>query len=245
MELPGAVVIVTGASRGIGAATVTELAARGAVVVGTGRSVPPPGPLGGWVPADLRDPGAGERLVAEVLSAHGRLDAIVANAGVGHAGPIEAMPTDRVVELVHVNLLAPLLLTRAALPAMRAARRGSLLYVTSIAGALGVPGESVYSATKAAVEAFADVLRAEVRTDGITVATLLPGVVDTGFFAARGAAYDRRFPRPMPPQRVAAAIADMLATDAHRRFVPRWLAGPAALRATAPALYRRLERRFG
>jgi short-subunit dehydrogenase len=195
--------------------------------------------------ADLRDLEAGEAIVAHALAQHGRLDAVVANAGVGHAGDLADMTPARVVELVTVNLTAPILLTRAALPVMRAARRGSLLYVTSIAGAVGVPGENVYSATKAALESFADTLRAEVRADGLRVSTVLPGVVDTGFFETRGRPYDRRFPRPMPAGQVANKVVDALAGEADRVFVPRWLAIPAALRATAPKLYRALERRFG
>jgi short-subunit dehydrogenase len=184
-------------------------------------------------------------VVEQVLAEHGRIDAIVANAGIGHAGDVAAMLPAQVTDLVAMNLTAPMLLTRAALPAMRAAGRGSLLYVTSIAGAVGVPGENVYSATKAGLESFADTLRAEVRADGIKVCTVLPGVVDTGFLDDRGKPYDRRFPRPMSPAKVAMHVLDALAGDRERVFVPRWLAGPAALRATAPRLYRRLERRFG
>jgi short-subunit dehydrogenase len=95
------------------------------------------------------------------------------------------------------------------------------------------------------LESFADTLRAEVRSQGLRVATVLPGVVDTGFFAARGRAYARRFPRPMPASRVANTVVDALVAGPDRVFVPRWLAGPAALRASAPRLYRKLERRFG
>jgi short-subunit dehydrogenase len=246
VDLAGAVVVVTGASRGLGAAAAAELGRRGAVVVAVGRdaaALRAPG-CGSVCVADLRDPAAAETIVAHALTTHGRLDAVVANAGVGHAGDLAGMSPDRITELIAVNLTAPILLTRAALSPMRAARSGSLLYVTSIAGAVGVPGENVYSATKAALESFADTLRAEVRADGIRVCTVLPGVVDTGFFVTRGRPYDRRFPRPMPAARVANKIVDALVKGPDRVFVPRWLAGPAALRASAPRLYRTLERRF-
>jgi short-subunit dehydrogenase len=247
VELAGAVVVVTGASRGLGAAVAAELGRRGAVVVAVGRdttALRAPG-CGSVCAADLRDPAAAQTIVTHTLATHGRLDAVVANAGVGHAGDLAEMSPERVAELVAVNLTAPILLTRAALAPMRAARRGCLLYVTSIAGAVGVPGENVYSATKAGLESFADTLRAEVRADGLRVCTVLPGVVDTGFFAARGRAYDRRFPRPIPAERVANKVVDALTAGPDRVFVPRWLAGPAALRAAAPRLYRHLERRFG
>ena len=247
MQLRGSVVVVTGAGRGIGAAAVRELTARGAQVVGVGRSgAPDDWPADGqWVHADLREPASGERVITEALARHGRVDAVVANAGLGHVGPLAEIAPERLAELVTVNVTAPLLMTRAVLPSMLATGRGSLLFVSSIAGAVGVPGEAVYSATKAAVEAFADTLRQELHGRGIIVATLLPGVVDTDFHARRSTPYERRFPRPLRAATVAAVIVDMLEHDTRRRFVPRWLAGPAALRATAPRLYRALERRLG
>jgi NAD(P)-dependent dehydrogenase (short-subunit alcohol dehydrogenase family) len=247
MDLVGAVVVVTGAGRGLGAAVATELGRRGAVVVGVGRD---PSRLtavgaGSVHCAELRDPGAAEAIVRHAIDTHGRLDAIVANAGVGHAGDLAGMSPERVAELIEVNLTAPILLTRAALPVMRAARTGTLLYVTSIAGAVGVPGENVYSTTKAGLESFADTLRAEVHRDGLRVCSVLPGVLDTGFFETRGRPYDRRFPRPIPAAAAAKVVVDTLAGGADRVFVPRWLAGPARLRAVAPGLYRAMERRFG
>jgi short-subunit dehydrogenase len=239
MQLAGAVIVLTGASGGIGTATARALTAAGATVVGVGR-----GPASSII-ADAREPTGAQRIIDTTLDRHGRVDAVIANAGVGHAGPMAQMAPARIAELVEVNLLAPLLLSRAALPAMQAAGAGNLLFVTSIAGAVGVPGESVYSATKAGLEAFADTLRAEVRGSGIRVGTVLPGVVRTDFFGARGRPYERRFPRPLPPERAAAAIVRALAEDRSRTFVPRWLAVPAALRAGLPRTYRALERRFG
>ncbi|MDX6244747.1 MAG: hypothetical protein QOE76_2470 [Frankiales bacterium] len=248
--MDGSVAVVTGASKGIGRAVAEALADRGVLVVAVGRDA---GQLaevaartgGSALECDLRQPGSAERVVAHALEAFGRLDIVVANAGVGYAGDLAAMSADRLAELVELNVTAPLQLARAALPVLRAQRSGRLLFVTSIAGALGVPGESAYSSSKAAVEMFADVLREEVRGDGITVGTLLPGVVRTDFFERRGRPYDRRFPRPMPPDRVARAAVRVLVSGRPSAVCPRWLALPIRLRATAPRLYRRLERRFG
>lgn len=250
MHLAGAVVVVTGATRGIGRSTARLLAARGATVVPVGRDAALLDEVGQEVgepglTLDLRDPAAAEQVVAHSLDRHARLDAVVSGAGVGHAGDVALMPVDRVAELVSVNLLAPLLLARAALPPMRRQGRGTLLFVTSVAGALGVPGESVYSATKAGLETFAEVLREEVSADGVTVTTVLPGVVETGFFATRGRPYDRRFPRPLPPEQLAAAVVGALEGGQRRVVVPRWLAAPARLRSLSPVLYRALERRLG
>lgn len=250
MLLSGATVVLTGATGGIGRSTGTLLAARGCQVVVVGREAAATGRLadqlgGAPVTADLRERGSAEAVVRHALDRYGRLDALVSCAGVGHAGDVAAMSPDRIDELVDVNVRAPLLLARACLAPMRAQGRGSLLFVTSLAGALGVPDESVYSATKAAVETFAEALRVEERGNGITVSTVLPGVVDTGFFAARGRPYERRIPRPMPPDRVARAIVGALEAGTDRLVVPRWLTVPIRLRALAPRSYRRLERRWG
>jgi short-subunit dehydrogenase len=255
VPLDGAVVLVTGASGGIGRATAHLLAARGAHVVAAGRD---PAALrdlaestgGTALSEDLRDPMAPDRLVAQAYEARGRLDGVIANAGIGHAGPVVDMSARRVAALVDLNVRSTLLLARAAAVAFRQQaadgdrRRRGIVFVSSIAGAVGVPGESVYSATKAAVESFAVVLREELGPDDVGVSTVLPGVVDTEFFARRGAAYDRRFPRPMPPARVARAVVGALESGRPRTIVPRWLGLPAWLSAAVPGPYRALARRF-
>jgi len=255
MQLAGAVVLVTGASRGIGAATARALAAAGATVVCSGRDAAAltavAGPLGATaLPADLRDPAAAAELVRVAVQRHGRLDAVVANAGIGHAGPVAAMTAERVAELADVNVRAQLLLARAAAAQMTAQAAadpgwtGRIVFLSSIAGAVGVPGESVYSATKAALEAFAPLLGEELRAARVRVSTVLPGVVETEFFTTRGLPYDRQVPRPVPADRIAATVLDVLRTGRGRTIRPRWLTVPARLAATAPATYRALARRF-
>ena len=243
MELAGRVVLVTGASGGIGAATCAALTRRGAVVVAAGRDETALAAVAAAsiVVADAADPAAAPALVATAVDRHGRLDAVVANAGIGWAGEFAGMDPARITELVDVNLRAPMLLARAALPVLR--RPGALVFLTSIAGLVGVPGETVYSVTKAGLETFATLLREEL--DGITVSTVAPGAVDTAFFINRGVPYDRSFPRPIPPGQVAEAVVEAIATGRQRRVEPRWLAVPARLSATVPKTYRALARRFG
>jgi short-subunit dehydrogenase len=156
------------------------------------------------------------------------------------------MTDERVAALVDLNVRSTLELARAfaALSSGDRPSPAGIVFVTSIAGAVGVPGESVYSATKAAVEAFAVVLREELRPAGVGVSTVLPGVVETSFFDTRGVPYDRTVPRPVPPQRVAAAVVRALERGTPRTVVPRWLAFPAWLSAALPGPYRALARRF-
>ncbi|HTZ43350.1 MAG TPA: SDR family oxidoreductase [Jatrophihabitans sp.] len=251
-DTAGRVVLVTGASRGIGRATAELLADRGAVVVATGRDEPALAAVtartgGSYLAADLTEPAAPEALVEHAVAAHGRLDGLVVNAGAGHVGPFGQMTAGQVAGLVDLDLRAPLLLARAAIPALRTSpgRQRGIVFVGSIAGAVGVPEESAYSACKSALGTFAELLAEELRADGIRVSTVLPGVVDTEFLAGRAVPYDRRFPRPVPPERVARVIADALDGGPARRFVPRWLVVPARLAGAVPGSYRRLARRFG
>lgn len=248
MRLSGSVIVVTGASRGIGRATAELLAGQGSTVVCTGRDAAALAELadrigGSWLTADLTDADAADRVVQHALASYGRLDAVVANAGAGHVGAFIDMAPADIGRLVELDLRAPMLLARAAVPVLPAG--GAMVFVGSIAGAVGVPGEAVYSACKAGLAAFAEVLAEELHGQRIAVATVLPGVVDTDFLRQRAVPYDRRFPRPMPPERAARAVLAALAGGRRRRFQPRWLAIPAWLSAALPGIYRRLARRFG
>jgi short-subunit dehydrogenase len=249
MRLLGAVVLVTGASSGIGEAVAQRLAAAGSVVLAAGRDEDRLARLArrtGATPlaADLAVPGAAADLAEQALARHGHVDVLVNNAGVGWAGPFVTMPAATAAAVLDVNLRAPVELTAALLPTLRR-RRGHVVYVASIAGRLGVAGEAVYAASKAGLDVFATSLRHELAPDGVSVSVVVPGVVDTDFFARRGRPYDRRRPRPLPVSVAADAVVDAIV---HRRaevYRPRWLRLPVAVRAALPGLYRRLAGRFG
>lgn len=248
--LADAVAVITGASSGIGAATALRLAAAGCRTLLVGRDTHRLNAVaaqagGEPIVADLSSAPAVSDLATRVLDQTGQIDIVVHNAGVGWAGPLVEMPEARLDELVAVNLLAPLHLTRLLLPAMLSRRRGRLVFVTSIAGRVGVRQEGVYAATKAAVDVFADSLRFELAGTGVGVSVVVPGAVRTPFFQRRGTPYGRRWPRPVPAERVAAGIVSAVIDGRDEVFVPGWLVMPVRLRGSVPALYRRLAGRYG
>ncbi len=249
MDVTGRLVLVTGASSGIGRATAVSLAAAGARVLVTGRDRDALAEVAAAarataLPADLADPAEVHRLAAAVPE-HGTLDVLVNNAGVGWKGAFAGMAVHDLERLLAVNVHAPLLLTRLLVEPMVQRRQGSVVFVTSIAGLTAVAQEAVYSASKGAVEVFAAALRAEVRPHGIHVSTVAPGVVATPFFERRGTPYDRSIPRPLSPERVADVVVRAVREGGATYVVPRWLTLPARLRGALPGVYRRLAERFG
>jgi short-subunit dehydrogenase len=250
MRIRESVVLVTGASSGLGRATTERLAGAGARLIAHGRDEAALADLAartGAVPlsADLALPGEADRLAQAALAVHGRLDIVVSNAGQGWAGQFADMPPGDLDRLIAVNLAAPVRLTRAVLPAMLAAGRGYLAFVGSIAGRTGVAGEALYAATKAGLDTFAESLRFELSGRGIGVGVFVPGVVDTPFFDRRGRAYQRSSPRPRPAPEVAAALVRMIETGRAEAYAPRWLRLPVAVRGALPGVYRGLAGRFG
>jgi short-subunit dehydrogenase len=190
---------------------------------------------------DLSEPGAWRQAVEDA----GVVDLLVNNAGVGWAGPLTQMAPDEIDRLVVVNLVAPIQLTRALLPRMLQRGRGHVVNVGSIVAHTGREDEAVYAATKGGLAAFSESLRQELAGTPVRVSLVTPGVVDTQFFERRGRAYDRSWPRPLPPERVADAVVHAVETGRAELFVPGWTTVPARLSGGTPGLFRRLIDRFG
>jgi NAD(P)-dependent dehydrogenase (short-subunit alcohol dehydrogenase family) len=195
------------------------------------------------VPGDLREPGCPERSVATAVASFGGLDLVVSNAGVGWAGPFASMTDADIDELLDVNLRAAALLAHAAIPHLKPGV-GRLVFVGSIAGLVGAPGEAWYSATKAGLACLAETLRAELRTAGVGVSLVSPGVVDTAFFDRRNVPYQRQHPQLVSPQTAAEAIVEAVGWGRDQVVIPQWLSLPARLKASFPGLYRLLAAHF-
>ena len=243
--------LVTGASSGIGAAVARRLADDGWGLLVAGRQRERLEAVAQETSAatlygDLAVPGGARALADRALATAPGVDLLVAAAGVGWAGPFTSMPSEAIDEVLGVDLAAVIHLVRGVVPRMVEQRRGQIVLIGSFAGCVGVRDEAVYSAAKAGLAAFADALRYELTGTGVRVTHIVPGVVDTPFFATRGVPYARSTPRPIPPEQVAEAVARAARGRCPDEvFLPRWLRFPVAIRSLAPFPFRRLSARFG
>jgi short-subunit dehydrogenase len=189
--MSGRVVIVTGASSGIGEATARAFGRAGDRVVLVARradrlqQVAADLPDSLVAPADLMIPADIARVVDATLERYRRIDVLVNNAGLGAYDWLERLSEDGIRKEIGINLLAPILLTRAALPAMLVQRRGVIINVGSVSARIATPTMSIYCATKFGVDGFSESLRREVGPQGIHICMIYPGPVEGTEFAAR------------------------------------------------------------
>ena len=174
------VAVVTGASRGIGAATAELLAAEGAYVIRVARSLTA-GSHGSFhdVPCDLTDPAQVNRLGVRIVTQHGAPDIVVSNAGSFLLRRLEETDPAEFDHQLAVNLAAPFHVARAFLPAMRNARKGSFISVGSVADHTGLPENAAYAASKFGLRGLHETLLAEYRGSGVRLTLVSPGPTDT------------------------------------------------------------------
>jgi short-subunit dehydrogenase len=199
-SLHGQVIIVTGASAGIGEATARRLFVKGANVVLAARrqqrlellkqeleSNPLAIEVNGGrqrvlaVPTDITQQEDRKRLVTETIKTYGRVDGLINNAGFGQRGPVELVPIEKIRENFETNLFSLIALTQQVIPIMREQRRGRIVNVGSVAGKIARPFSSIYDATKHALEAINDGLRGEMSLFGVQVVLIEPGYILTEF----------------------------------------------------------------
>ena len=218
------VALITGASRGIGEVTARELGRRGYALVLAARSADALIRLAGElsrsgcpalpIPTDLCQPAQVRRLAQLAVEHYGQIDALINNAGIGGGGVV-AKVTDAMVDAqIATNLLAPITLTRLLLPDMLARRHGTIIFVASVIGHIGLPTAALYGGTKFGLRGFAIGLRREVAARGVDVAIVSPGFIDTAMTTRR------RFVPKAPPERVAQVIADLIERPRREVFVP-------------------------
>jgi NAD(P)-dependent dehydrogenase (short-subunit alcohol dehydrogenase family) len=180
------VILITGCSSGIGRATALEAAGRGHHVFATARRLEDLRELSGRpntsvLPLDVTDLASIRRAVESLLSEAGRLDALVNNAGYARYGAVEDVSSEEWRRQYEVNFFGTLEVTRAALPALRASGRGTLVNVSSVGGKISIPFAAPYCSSKHALEALSDALRVEVAPFGIRVVVVESGPVKTRF----------------------------------------------------------------
>jgi short-subunit dehydrogenase len=214
MDINGSVAVVTGASRGIGKVIAGELARRGARVAITARSEGDlkevADSIGGLaVPADIANAEDRERILRSVEAELGPVDLLVNNAGIESIRAFAEMPEQDIHDIIDVNLLSTMLLTRLVLPGMLARRRGHVVNIASVAGKVIAPWNSVYSATKHALVGWTLSMRVELDGSGVGASVICPGfVAREGLFARWGdERTGRRSGAFTTPEKVADAVA--------------------------------------
>lgn len=232
MQLQKRVVLLTGATQGIGLATAQALAAAGCQLALVARSAEPLQALvtslsaaGGQaiaLPADVADTSQAAALVEKTVTAFGQLDILVNNAGIGVRDRVSDLAESDARRVMEVNYFGPLALIQAAIPALKANPDGGLiLNVSSVVGRRSMPGIAAYCASKSALEGLADSLRVELKRDKIRVCTVHPGATVTQFnvrsLGQNQVGRDRR--RGVPPERVAQTIRHAIQNEPRDAFV--------------------------
>jgi short-subunit dehydrogenase len=229
-EVESSVVLITGASEGIGRACAAALRRRGALVSACAL------PGSQWelscddeglqcLDGDVTDPEFRRHWLASAMERFGRIDGLINNAGIGLYAPPTQAPLDQVRRMFEVNVLAPLAMSQMVAPALRAKRGGFIVNIGSVGGKVSLPWCAMYCASKFALHAINDSLRRELSADGVHVMKVCPGIVDTRFrdHVLGGVAPDpvSDIRRTVRPEQVADGMVRGLDRRARTVYVPR------------------------
>ncbi len=256
MDWRGKVVVVTGASSGIGRVTARAFARRGSRVVAVARreallaslveECRESSPTSCYLAGDLGLRGFAEHAIDETVRRYGRIDVLINNAAISKHKQIYHVSADEVARVLEVNFLSCVWTILAALPSMLKQGGGHIVNVSSFASRVVPPRESVYAASKAAMNAFTEGLWNDLAGSQIFVSLVIPGAIDTEIWSKGDEAMAYRGPR-LPPERVADAIFEAIEKRRSELQVPKrridlWLA--RWLRFAAPSLLRLGMRRM-
>jgi NAD(P)-dependent dehydrogenase (short-subunit alcohol dehydrogenase family) len=219
--LTGRVALITGASRGIGAATARALSAAGAHVALASRTGANPGLDGALAQAcDVRDPASLVEMVGATVERFGGLDILVVNAGVGAYGPFLDLPLADLEEMIEVNVKGALYSVRAALPELLKSDAPDIVTIASEAGRRGLPYEATYCASKFAQVGLTSALDHELREQGVRCTSICPGGVATDFAMGHGRTRDMpQLAGMMSPDDVAETVLFVLTRPRNHRIL--------------------------
>ena len=191
MEISGKVVIITGASEGIGRAAVKRFAAAGAIIAAVARSTDRLESLSEElrglgheafpIPCDMRDRDAVNRMIERTFEKYGRIDILINNAGQSAAGTVAEVNPEDFRQIVELNMYGPVYAMQAAVPKMRLGGGGLVVNVSSMVSKMRIPGLGIYAATKAALNTLSDTARVELAADNVRVVTVYPRMTATDF----------------------------------------------------------------
>jgi len=221
MNIKNQSILITAAGSGIGRATAIALARKGARLTLFGRRQEPleetarlvqeAGSEARVVTGDVTNVSAGGRAIRTATEQYGGLDVLINNAGNVRAGRLETIELEDIRAQIEVNLTGPILLTRAALPALRSSNDAAIVNVSSAIGLVGMPFYATYAATKAGIAHFSEALRRELYGEGVRVMTVYPGATDTPMMESTEAGPELGFEYE-PAEAVADALVEGLET---------------------------------
>jgi hypothetical protein len=256
MDFKNQVIMITGASSGIGRQLAISLASHGAIVAGCGRSIERlrdtlkevrrASPSSAMIGCDVSDAEQVQGMVAKIAADFGKIDILINNAGVGMRKPFIETDLKTIEDMIRINYFGAVYCTKAVLPHMIARRTGHVVNVSSGAGLIGTLNMAAYCASKFAINGWSESLYHELKPLGIDVSIVCPGPVQTGFN------HDFRNSQPkaaanliVSTEAVAQAVIKVLENKRFEVVLPRWLALASSLRRHLPNIFRALaHRRF-